>query len=288
MSHVLLNMAVADAYAMGWEFVADPAEAPVNDWMGYKANPRIASYVASTYSDDTMRSIINARVMLEGDPLDPLDYVRVMKEEFAKDQRDGWSRKFRAFLSSQMGRPDEEWLDSVMPRNTNGGIMGAAVCGFLSTPREVIRAAETQAMVTHDEEAAVYAIACALALYGLRTGAARRTALHAYACSHDARVAALMPVLPAEAPERSMLASDTYATAMQILARSNDFRGILDQTISHGGDTDSIASVAVAIASAGEGFDENYPAWAIDDLDEGDERVRERLVGISEALAGLA
>lgn len=288
MSTVLLSMAIADAYAMGWEFLKEPTEAPVHDWSGYKGNPQIPSYVASKYSDDTMRSLINARVMLEADPFNPLAYVRIMKEEFRKDGRYGWSRKFRAHLTAQLDRPDEEWLQVLMPRNTNGGIMGAAVCGFLAAPEEVIRAAETQALVTHDEEAAVYASACALALYGLRTGAAERSRLHAYACAHDVRLAALMPTLPEEAPAPSMLASDTYATVMRILAQCNDFRGILDRTIAHGGDTDSIASVAVAIASAGEDFVENYPHWAVEDLECGDAASRDRLLDTGRSLAEMS
>ncbi len=284
MSRVLLNMAIADAYAMGWEFLKDPAEKPLHDWSGYKAHPQIETYVASKYSDDTMRTLINGRVILEADPFDPLDYVRVLKEEFRKDQRDGWSRKFRAHLTAQLDQPDEEWLRVLMPRNTNGGIMGAAVCGFLSDPRDVIRAADTQARITHDDEAAIYASACALALHAMRTGAAGRQDLHSYVCGHDPRIAALMPDIPVEAPARSMLASDTYATVMQILGQCGDFRGILDRTIAHGGDTDSIASVAVAIASAGEGFEENYPDWAVTDLDCGDAASRDRLLELGRAL----
>ena len=106
MKSTLVNVAIADAYAMAWEFV-EPAQAPVNDWSGYRPNPNIASYVPSKYSDDTMRSLINARVILERDPLNQLDYVRVMKEEVRNDPRIGWSRGFRAYLTEQADRPDD-------------------------------------------------------------------------------------------------------------------------------------------------------------------------------------
>lgn len=287
MKSTLVNVAIADAYAMAWEFV-EPAQAPVNDWSGYRPNPNIASYVPSKYSDDTMRSLINARVILERDPLNQLDYVRVMKEEVRNDPRIGWSRGFRAYLAEQADRPDDEWFSVIRPRNTNGGVMGAAVCGFLDTPRDVIGAAITQALITHDEEAATYAAACAMAFYGARTTVGDLRDLHAYVCSHVAGLSQLMPDLPLKAPDRSMLASDAYATALRILGECNDFRGILDRTIVHGGDTDSVASIAVAIASGSPDFDANYPGWALDTLECGDLAALDRLVRTGSSLAKIS
>lgn len=287
MPDTLLHMAMADAYAMAWEFVSDPAQRPRHDWSGYRPNPQIPSHEASRYSDDTMRALVNARVLLEADPFDPLAYVRALKEEFRGDRRGGWSKTFRAHLTEHLDRPDEEWLPALRPRNTNGGIMGAAVCGFLADPRDVMRAAEAQARATHDAEAAVFASGAALALHGLRTGAAPRRELHAYACGHDPRLAALMPELPRDIPAGSMLASDTLAAALHIVARCHDFRGILDRTVAHGGDTDSIAALAMAIASVDDRFIANQPDWAARDLECGDKAAQARLLAVGRALEAL-
>lgn len=72
---MLMEQAIGDAYAIGWEFA--PHQRGANDLATYYQNPNYPEFPAAHYSDDTMRALANANVVL-GDPsgwYDPCAYA---------------------------------------------------------------------------------------------------------------------------------------------------------------------------------------------------------------------
>lgn len=291
---MIFETAMADAYAAAWEFV--PAEmAHPNDWSGYRQRPDGRTEARSLYTDDTLRTIANARVLLGGQTADALAYVREIKRVFREDKRGGWSKNFRAFLESQMDKPDELWFRALRPRNTNGALMGAPVMGTLPTADAARAAGELQALITHDEEAARWAGVLSLASFLVRDGAGPDTLIQRL--ERKARTMSGFPHSGLMRAARSadslvtpvdMTARRTCAHIIDILSSQSTLRGIIDEAIRRGGDTDSVAAGAVGIASQNpEAYENDLPAWMATDLENGDATTHALLRGLDERLREL-
>jgi len=268
--YLLTATAMGDAYAVAWEFVP-PDRLPTHDWSGYKPRPQTGTRPAEApgrYTDDTLRSIANARVLLAGGAHDPLAYVAALKRIAREDRRPGWSSGFQAFLQSQADEPDAAWFSAIQPRNTNGALMGAAVLGLMPTAAEAAGAARVQARTTHDSEAADCAAAVALAAWAIRTRTCAPKDLVACVCDLDSRAD---PRLRAEARRTDrvdMSALRTAGAILHILSTAPTQRAIIDATIAMGGDTDSVAASALGISALDpEAFVPDLPDWMATDLE---------------------
>src|SRR5690606_9982456 len=101
---MLFEMAIADAYAVAFEFAED--EAPANDLLSYHRNPAFAELEPARFTDDTHRAIANAEVILGGDGIfDPETYVRQYQEIYRRDPRYGYSRRYHAYLKANLDTP---------------------------------------------------------------------------------------------------------------------------------------------------------------------------------------
>lgn len=273
---MILETAIGDAYAVAWEFV--PADKqPAHTWDGYKKRPKTGereTSPAGAYTDDTLRTIANARVIIAGEALNPLAYVREIKRVFRQDRRLGWSRNFQAFLESQLDEPDEVWLRVLKGRNTNGALMGAPVMGCLPSADEVVAASRVQALVTHDEEAADYASAVSLAAYALRTGKCSPMHLNDYVSHTLPEVGQALRSIGWISGRVDMSAKMTAAAIFQVLGQNGSLYDIMHDVIRLGGDTDSVAAATFGMASlAPQAFDLSLPTWAFRGLEGGDVRM---------------
>ena len=266
---MIYETAIADAYAASWEF-AKPGKEPVNDWTGYKRHPSRSDVPGSSYTDDTMRTMINAMVMLHGKAYDANAYIRVMKAVTGRDKRGGWSRNFRSFLDEQEGKSVEEWWNNRKPRNTNGALMGAAVLGYLNTELKAHKAGMIQAMTTHDSEATSYAGYLSSLAFLMRTNRTSPQTLardlsrrfYVFRSEHMLNHDFHDPV--------DMTARMTFEAIVAVLGRNLSLRSIVDDAIALGGDTDSVAAACVGVASMCPHFYENdFPEWAYSDLERG-------------------
>lgn len=248
---MILETAMGDAYAVAWEFVP-PALQPVHDWSGYKQRPQTGNRLpslAGSYTDDTLRTIANARVLLAGQSLDRGAYVEAIKAVFAQDQRLGWSQNFQRFLADQAHRPTQDWFATMQPRNTNGALMGAAVMGMVPSVGEAAKGGHVQALVTHDEEAAGYASAISVACFGLRTRACGQDDLLAYVRKHAIGLDAGLATQVARTDRVDMSAARTCGAVVKLLVEQDSMTGLMDATLALGGDTDSVAAAVFGIAS---------------------------------------
>lgn len=273
---MITEIAIADAYAAAWEFTRGGPE-PINDWSGYKAHPALPGSRNGRYTDDTMRSIANLRVMLSGEHDSPLAYIRETKRIFIEDNRDGWSKGFKSFLTTQVGNPDEAWLRDISRRGTNGALMGAAVCGLMPTMAAARGAARTQAEISHDDQAATCAEAVGALSFGIRTGEIDGRFCFDFLLDAFPNIRITKTIGPVD-----MSATETLMAACKELSCRVSIRGIIDGVIRRGGDTDSASAIATGIAASAPGaYLNDLPRWAYEDLDERSPRTNEVLRELS-------
>jgi ADP-ribosylglycohydrolase len=257
---LLLYTAIGDAYCLATEYIKSPED----DWLKERAlkfekylkHPR-HGLVAGTYTDDTHMSIGNSLVLLD-ETYNNLAFANAWVKVFKRDPRNGYSRKFQKFLEEIEG--GIEFLEKINPEsNKNGAAMRAAPIGVLRNPEEVLGVATLQAAITHNTPggrfgAQAVALMSHYALYENSPldrdsfGGYMRYHLqdivnsnqlfhHAFAKPWAGRV---------KGPEVGFV---TAIAAFELLISCKTLKEILTKTIEWGGDTDSVAAIALGIGS---------------------------------------
>ena len=188
-----------------------------------------------------------------------LDFANAWVDVFKRDPRDAYSRNFQKFLVEV--NSGLEFLDTINPiSNKNGAAMRSAVFGVLDNPSEVFRVTTSQAEITHNTVGGLFG-AQAVALmshYALHLDYPMdRMHLAGYLRGH------LYPIIGAHEPLSNVFLEPwegrvageeigiiTAKATFELLISCNSLRQILQKTIERGGDTDSVAAIALGIASS--------------------------------------
>lgn len=294
---MIYETAIGDAYGLGWEFAqGDKAQTAANDLSGYHVNPRYPEYPAGRYTDDTLRSIANAEVVL-GDParwFDPAAYVAAYQRIHAADPRDGWSRGFQAHLKAHRDSTPLEFMLALRRRATNGAVMGVAVLGHLPDENSVRLATAAQCVSTHSGATVPAAQAVALAAHYLIHRKGPEADIEAYLerevdWTDKDEIRRILTQGTAALPVPGMPAWTIAAGAIFILTDTG-FTGLSDRlrfVISRGGDTDSLGAVAMALCSSSQEIPNDLPAALTDRVeDEEGRRMLREMDARLQAFAG--
>lgn len=273
---MLVEMAIADAYSIPWEFIEDRIDSGVgpNDLSTYYHHPKHVVLGGGRYTDDTQRAIANAEVLLDGESDDFYEYAGRYFRGFERDPRPGYSRRHFEFL--QEVRSSKEYVRNIRPfGHTNGAIMAAAVCGYENEPFKARLAAYTQASVTHGPSTFEWAAAIALSAHYFLHRVGPKAELFDFLNEYQPiqtnshadwqGVVWLSPCDPA-----SMAASDTTIAVLRHVMHRNTLSDILQEAVWAGGDTDTIAAVAVALGSSCDSIENNLPQALYDGLEDGE------------------
>lgn len=275
---MLHECAVGDAYGLGWEFAKGPtAQHAANDLSAFRVNPRYPEYPVGRYTDDTLRSIANARVVL-GTPAewyDPTAYVREYQRIHAEDPRQGWSRGFQQQLEKHADCSPMQFMLGLRRRATNGAVMGVAPLGFLPDENSVRLAATAQCISTHSGAAASSAQAVALAAHYLLHDKGPRHQLEEYlqeevdwASREECSRILCLHGSPAPVPE---MPAWTIASAAIFIVVDGLFTGMADRlrfAIERGGDTDSLGAVTMSLCSCTQSIPNDLPSSLIDGVED--------------------
>lgn len=291
---MLFEMAVADSYCIPFEFVDDPeSHGLVNDLATYQQHPRYDGLKPSQFTDDTQRSIANAKVVLAYNWHDPCAYVRAMQEEFCRDPRDGYSHRFQTFMEENTSTYPLDWLRAIpIRKESNGSIMGAAPLGYLFDPVEVRLAANLQAMTTHSIATAPFAQTIALASHYFIYELGEREDLLGFLFEEVEGVDQALGdiVLGGDYPKGpvKMTARDTCHAVLGLLKRCNSLTEIIKAAVDLRGDTDSVAALSVAIASTSKDYEDDLPQSLKEGLEFGNTVQHSRLLNLDIDLAARA
>jgi len=258
--NILYYTAIGDAYCLPVEYVTEDHLNIIKalEFERYLQHPKYP-LTPGIYSDDCQMSIANAEVLLAGRPYQDIDFANSWLHVFKRDPRDAYSRNFQKFLESTDSGVD--FLKNINPNsNRNGAAMRSAVFGVLETPEEVLRLSGQQAAITHNTPGGVFsaqsvALMSHYALYS--DGELDRTNLGEYIISHlghimiSDKVFNNVIVTPWEGrvapPEVGI---NTAWAVFELLVTCKSLLGVLKKVIEWGGDTDSVAAIALGIASS--------------------------------------
>lgn len=259
---MLIEIAIGDAYGAGFEFAPRAKIERHNDGAGYVAHE--LGIPAGHYTDDTQMSIAVAELLLRGSRPDALACADAFVEAYRRDPREGYSRGFGQLLSEVAD--GSELLRRIRPGSTrNGAAMRSVPLGLLDDRAAMRRLAREQASVTHDSpDGRLSSEVVALMAHGL---------VH-----RSARVAGLAAMVAAETgfelrddwhAEVEVDALQTLHAVHSALAAHRSMRELLRACVAFGGDTDSVAAIALGLASLSPEFKNDLPASLLEGLENG-------------------
>lgn len=275
---MLIQAAVGDAYGAAFEFTKTP-RIP-NDLSTFGYHPKGGYGMGlGTYTDDTMRAIANATVLLDCRIVDrfrPDAYVRALLDVYEEDRREGWSGRFQAMLAAHVDKPPVELMRALHRRDSNGCLMGIAPLGYLREVNDVRLAATMQTVATHSATTVPYTQVVALGAHHLLHGGTTATVvdfvMRETEWADGAQSIRFRGMLQDTPPVPEMPAITIAAGALWALTHFDTLSETLVWTCSRGGDTDSLAAVTIALASCATDMEQDLPAHLIDNVDTAENR----------------
>ena len=249
---MLTEIAIADAYGAGFEFCAVEKIRLYNNLESYCKHELYD--ISAKYTDDTQMSIAIAEFILSGVKWDKENIAAKFLECFQRDIRLGYSEGFYNLLTQvKSGKELINTLISTSERN--GAAMRSVPIGFLKNKSDIVFFATLQAQITHNTKLGVSS-SCAVALaayFGLHT---------------QGTLAELKDFLESEGfgewdfnwqKRVSLNAYDTVSAAFSCLVKYNSMSSLLKACFELGGDTESVASIAIGLATCFSEYKNDLP-----------------------------
>ena len=260
---MMLELAVGDAYGAGFEYAPAGAVRQFNTAERYVKHPR-HRIDPGCYTDDTQMSIAVAEALVSGEKWTPLNLATRFVDCFHRDPRVGYAGSFHGFLRSV--RSGEDFLAEIRPHSDkSGAAMRAGPLGVLPTIGTVLDYCRTQAAITHNTPDGI--------------AAAQAAALMAHYFLYDlGPKSRLGHFLQSQVPgawsvpwigkvkSKGWMSVRAAITAVQECNRLSD---LLKGCISFGGDVDTVATVALAAASASREYEQDLPESLVETLENG-------------------
>lgn len=252
---MLLRIAQADAYAAAFEFVRDRSFIAKHHGLEHYVRHPGHEHAAGRYTDDTQMSITVAEALLEDfeGATTPARFAELFLRAFKRDPRPGYTRGFQKILET-VGDTSELLATIRGDSEKNGAAMRSVPIGVLWTPQEVLETARQQAAVTHATTIGIFS-SQAVALmshYALYQGDGwdRLTEFcQAHFDDYGRQQFADYDRRRWNGPVHNP-ALNTVHAVHTLLTTCYSLKEVLGRAVDFGGDTDSVAAIAVGIASA--------------------------------------
>lgn len=266
----LVYGAVGDAYGFGLEFAAPDVVAEHNR-LEYLGNAYWRSQ-PGRYSDDTQMQLVLAEALLDDLPWTPQALAQAFVDGFQRDPRPGYARRFYALLkdvkdgAEMLGRIQAGIVRPGSGSERNGAAMRAPVLGLLPDTEQVIAKAGVQARITHDSPGGVdSAVAAALTSHYFAHKLGPKAGLADYldqqVPGHDWH-----SDWTGEVPCHGIKTMQAVVSALRATGSMAD---LLRTCVAFTGDVDSVATIALACASACGEFERNLPERLWTGLEDG-------------------
>lgn len=251
---MLVEIAIADSYGRGFEFVPAEHIQTYNTFDGYRCRSCGSYFESGIYTDDTQMSIGIAELLLSEDGLDIFHNPDAMAQKFIdvfkRDIRRGYAHGFYNFL---LGITDgEEFMKKIRPDSRkSGAAMRAMPLGLIEDVREVQFCAEEQAEITHNtlegrESAFASALLTHYCYHEMGNVGADGSKLYAYILSYmKDGINFTLPYYDSPGP----FGYECVCAAITAVAESRTLSEVITRCISFGGDTDTVAAIATGAAS---------------------------------------
>jgi len=260
-------MAVADAMGAGFEFRPAEFVEKHNDLSRYLPHQLSkGDHKPGMYTDDTQMALAIAEFMLSGQPLTTLNLADAFVDAFKRDPRTGYSAGFYDLLLEV--KDGTELLRRLHPHSSKcGGAMRAPVLGLMTDSILCADRAAWQASVTHATPRGMAAASAA----ALLTWLCRNVHTIAGAGNLRAQIRQLVPGFPLDSFKTPVSTDgiEVVNAAAQAIEKHESMSAILKQCVDYGGDTDTVAAIALAAASQSPCIVQDIPDHLIDGLENG-------------------
>jgi ADP-ribosylglycohydrolase len=192
----------------------------------------------STFTDDTVLTVATAEALLAGE-----DYAAAYRRLARAHPQRGYGGSFQRWFRQENAPPYGSW--------GNGAAMRVSPVGWaFNSETAVLAEAAKSAAATHNHPEGIKgAQATALAVYLARSGASREDIRQAVAARFgyglDRRVAAVRPGYSFR-----ISCQETVPEALICFLDAHDFPSTVRNAVSLGGDSDTLACIAGAVAEA--------------------------------------
>ena len=210
----------------------------------------------SRFTDDTVMTLAVARALTsrrrDGDLYGELE--RQMQVLGRRYPQAGYGRRFALWLAQEVPQP--------YGSRGNGAVMRCSPAGWAA--RDLAgaqRLGELTARPTHDHPRGLWGAATVAGLVFLARQGMRTAELEAYAQDRGCRVP--RDAAAAAEPARSLDCGDTLAAALWAFFAGEGFDGCLRNALTLGGDSDTVAAVAGALAEARYGVPDAWKRQAL-------------------------
>jgi len=293
---MLVEMAIGDAYGACFECTSNDFVARNND-LNYEIHPRVLRRYpadkqptlvpAGCYTDDTQMSIGIVEMMLDKtfDWHDKEAMADVFLKCFKQDERRGYTPYL--FLTLMNSKSGKELLSKLNgDSDKSGAFMRAAPIGLYSDLDEVKEKAVLQAIVTHDSwvgrNSAIGAAMMAHYFYhdlGPKNGMIQWLKDNHFKHTLFAEKPFLVPsdtnpegveVKPWKQDKRVRVHGwDCFEAAVYVINECETMSEVLHLCVALGGDSDTVAAVAAAVASCSKEIDQDIPSQLIEGFEDG-------------------
>ncbi len=262
---MMIQLAIGDAYGGGFEYAPKRMIRAQNDLSAYAQHPRFAR-APGRYTDDTQMALAIAELMADEAEWTREELARRFYAVFARDPREGYARRFHAFLTEIDG--PEELLARIVPTSEkSGAAMRSGPIGLYANEEDVLGRADLQARITHDTpggRAAAHAAALATHHFARRDGAPED--LPEYLAERLEDAVWLEPWTKSVGPLGMMSAR----AAVGLLATHDSLSELLRACVDLTGDVDTVATIALGAASCSTRYAQDLPRVLHEGLEEGD------------------
>ena len=258
---MLLKITVSDAYGAGFEFAEKSIIEKEHDMKRYYGS-RIDDLLPGQYTDDTQMTVAIMELMLSEKEWNEHNVAEAFLNAFKRDSRKGYAKGFYGFLLDTDNAID---FNKNIINNSirNGAAMRSVPLGVYPTIEEVKERTRIQARVTHDTfQGIISSQAVSLMSHYFIYNIGDKKGLKSFI---EKELEYLFIDNKTNRTECDGI--DTVNAVFTVLKNNDTLSGIINDSVLLGGDTDSVASIAVGIASFSSEFEDDLPSFLFEDLE---------------------
>lgn len=257
---MLVEIGIGDAYGAGFEYAKRDIIDTQNNLEYIKhSNHEIPK---GYYTDDTQMSIAVAELILEDSDFKDIDIATKFLECFKRDVRFGYAGGFYDFLCAV--KSGQQFLELIKPDSIkNGAAMRAVPLGVFKDVKEVIDKSTKQAKITHNTSTGINSsvVVSLLAHYFIWNKGVKKDMMDFV--SQYVKGDWNIPYLS----EVSGNGEITVRAVITVLNKCSSLKEILWESVNMGGDVDSVAAIAMGIASLSDEWEKNIPEILVYNLE---------------------
>lgn len=259
---MLLEIAIGDAYGAGFEFCGREKIMRSNTLESYV--PHELGIQAGCYTDDTQMSIAVAEVLLANSDYSGDAFADAFVRCYKRDQRQGYAKGLQGLLDLCVNGADLRKRISPESRR-NGAAMRSVPLGLISDKNVLAQVAREQAMETHNTaEGILSSHVVALMSHALLYDRAKLAELPDFILKITGFI--LRDDWAAEVECDALQTLHAVSTALQANRRMST---LLLDCVNFGGDVDSVAAIAMGLASLTPEYVADIPVSLVKGLEAG-------------------